>query len=85
MIQEDKNVIIQEKARFLDEIHDHKEYKIKYVTKYVEYWLYVVANFNKVKKINFIDCMCNAEIYKNGVLGTPIEVLIMFIKFSVEH
>ncbi len=85
MTQEDKNIIIQESASYLDEIYEHTEYKIKYVKKYVEYWLYVVANFDNVKNINFIDCMCNAGIYKNGVLGTPIEVLILFIKFSIEH
>lgn len=85
MTQEDKNIIIQESASYLDEIYEHTEYKIKYVKKYVEYWLYVVANFDHVKNINFIDCMCNAGIYKNGVLGTPIEVLILFIKFSIEH
>lgn len=85
MTQEDKNIIIQQSAGYLDEIYEHTEYKIKYVKKYVEYWLYVVANFDHVKNINFIDCMCNAGIYKNGVLGTPIEVLILFIKFSIEH
>ena len=85
MTQEDKNIILQQSASYLDEIYEHTEYKIKYVKKYVEYWLYVVANFNQVKNINFIDCMCNAGIYKNGVLGTPIEVLILFIKFSIEH
>lgn len=85
MTQKDKNIIIQQSASYLDEIYEHTEYKIKYVKKYVEYWLYVVANFDYVKNINFIDCMCNAGIYKNGVLGTPIEVLILFIKFSIEH
>ena len=85
MTQENKNIIIQEGASHLDEIYEHTEYKIKYVKKYVEYWLYVVSNFEYIKNINFIDCMCNAGIYKNGVLGTPIEVLSLFIKFSIEY
>lgn len=85
MTQEDKNIIIQESAIHLDEIDEHTEYKIKYVKKYVEYWLYVTSNFEHVKNINFIDCMCNAGIYKNGVLGTPIEVLSLFIKFSIKY
>lgn len=85
MTQEEKNIIIEESASYLDEIYEHTEYKIKYVKKYVENWLYVVANFDNIKNINFIDCMCNAGIYKNGVLGTPIEVLLLFISFSIEH
>lgn len=85
MTQEEKNIIIEESASYLDEIYEHTEYKIKYVKKYVENWLYVVTNFDNVKNINFIDCMCNAGIYKNGVLGTPVEVLLLFITFSIEH
>lgn len=85
MKQEDKNIIIKESESYLDEIYEHTRYKIKYIMKYVEQWLYVMTNFNKIKNINFIDCMCNAGIYKNGVLGTSIEVLILFIRFSVEH
>lgn len=85
MTQEEKNIIIEESASYLDEIYEHTEYKIKYVKKYVENWLYVVTNFDNIKNINFIDCMCNAGIYKNGVLGTPVEVLLLFINFSIEH
>lgn len=85
MIQEEKDIIIQESASYLDKIYEHTEYKIKYVKKYIENWLYVITNFDNVKNINFIDCMCNAGIYKNGVLGTPIEVLKLFIEFSIEH
>lgn len=85
MTLEEKNIIIEESASYLDEIYEHTEYKIKYVKKYVENWLYVVTNFDNIKNINFIDCMCNAGIYKNGVLGTPIEVLLLFISFSIEH
>lgn len=85
MTKEEKNIIIEESASYLDEIYEHTEYKIKYVKKYVENWLYVVTNFDNIKNINFIDCMCNAGIYKNGVLGTPVEVLLLFINFSIEH
>ncbi len=85
MTRGEKNIIIEESASYLDEIYEHTEYKIKYVKKYVENWLYVVTNFDNIKDINFIDCMCNAGIYKNGVLGTPTEVLLLFISFSIKH
>lgn len=85
MTDEEKAVLIQDNLKYLDKIYEHTEYKIKYVKKYIEYWLYVMTNNIKVKNLNFIDCMCNAGIYNNGVLGTPIEVLLLFIEFSKTH
>lgn len=85
MTEEDKKTIINSNKNKLDEIYEHTEYKIKYIKKYVEYWLYVVANYDRNKTINFVDCMCNAGIYLNGVLGTPIEVLKLFITFAKLH
>lgn len=85
MVETFINDIIKKENKYLDEIYEHTEYKIKYVTKYVENWLYVSANNSKVKNINFIDCMCNAGVYKNGTWGTPIEVLKLFISFAPNH
>jgi len=77
--------IVASNIRKLDEIGEHTEYKIKYISAYVEEWLYVQLNNNKVKNINFIDCMCNAGVYKNEQLGTPIEVLKLFIKNAPKY
>lgn len=85
MTEEDKKTIINSNKKKLDEIYEHTEYKIKYIKKYVEYWLYVVANYDRNKTINFVDCMCNAGIYSNGVFGTPVEVLKLFISFAKLH
>ncbi|MBQ6504488.1 MAG: three-Cys-motif partner protein TcmP [Flexilinea sp.] len=68
----------------LDSIKTQTEYKIKYVTGYVEQWLYVAANSSR-KNIVFIDSMANAGIYKNGILGTSPEVLLKFIGFAEKH
>ena len=44
-----------------------------------------MANSDKVKHINFVDCMCNAGVYKDGEKGTAIRVLELFNKFALEH
>lgn len=36
--------------KFLDEKKEQTTYKIKYVSKYIENWLYVVTNIAEVKK-----------------------------------
>ena len=64
---------------------EQTEYKIKYVREYVLYWLKVSANRTNIKNINFIDCMCNAGIYKDGDLCTSIEVLQLFILEAKNH
>lgn len=72
-------------AKCLDEIQPHTEYKTKYVIEYVKNWLRVACNSKITKNVNFIDCMCNAGIYLNKVLGTPTEVLITFSQFANEY
>jgi three-Cys-motif partner protein len=62
----------------LDDKKDQTTYKIKYVRSYVGKWLLVMVNTEKIKTITFIDCMCNAGIYKDGDIGTAIEVLQLF-------
>ena len=74
--------LLKEKEKYLDIIYPHTEYKIKYIKAYVKLWLEVAINYRNTKNINFIDCMCNAGIYKNDVLGTPTEVLILFTEIA---
>lgn len=74
--------IVEENINDLDEIKSHTEYKIKYIKEYVENWLRIMVNNKQTSTINFIDCMCNAGIYVNKVLGTPTEVLKLFIEFA---
>lgn len=62
-------------AKILDDKKQQTSYKIEYVSAYVKEWLYVVANRKNATTVNFIDCMCNAGIYKDGELGTPIKAL----------
>ena len=73
---------IEKNKRYLDSVYPHTEYKIKYIKAYVEKWLEVAANYEKTKNINFIDCMCNAGIYANNILGTSTEVLLLFTKIA---
>lgn len=68
--------------KYLDQIYPHTEYKIKYIKAYVKMWLEVAANYKGTKNINFIDCMCNAGIYKNNTLGTPTEILRLFTEIA---
>ena len=76
---------LQDNINLLDEKKSQTTYKIKYVSKYVEKWLFVMSNIGDVKNINFIDCMCNAGIYTDGELGTAIRVLQLFNKFAIQH
>ena len=50
-------------------------YKIRYVTRYVRQWAIIEAGRKTISQINFIDCMCNAGIYKDGDFCTGMEVL----------
>jgi len=63
----------------LDEKSQQTDYKIKYVTEYVRRWLQVSVNRDDIRNINFMDCMSNAGIYKDGEFGTPIIVFQLFI------
>lgn len=68
----------------LDEAKLHTQYKIKYIKDYVRRWLNVAVNY-KQRNIVFIDSMCNAGIYKNGIKGTCIEVIELFIEYAKEN
>lgn len=64
--------------KILDDKKPQTSYKIKYVQEYAKLWTIISAQRDNIKKINFIDCMCNAGIYKDGDLGTSMEVLHLF-------
>lgn len=67
----------------LDEIKVHTTYKIKYITEYVRNWLNVAINYTN--KIEFIDAMCNAGIYKKGESSTSLNVILLFKNCAINH
>ena len=76
----DFKLIANKNGKCLDEAKLHTQYKIKYIKDYVRRWLNVAVN-SRQRNIVFIDSMCNAGIYKNGVKGTCIEVIELFIEY----
>lgn len=62
----------------LDEKGEQTTYKIKYVTRYVRQWALIGVNRKEIQQINFIDCMCNAGVYKDGDACTALEVIGIF-------
>ena len=76
---------ITKNKHLLDAKKPQTTYKIEYISKYVEKWLFVMSNVDDVKNINFIDCMSNAGIYTDGGKGTAIKVLELFNNFALQH
>ncbi len=69
----------------LDDKKEQTKYKIKYIQEYAKLWIIVSTHRSEVRNINFIDCMCNAGIYKDGDLCTSMEVLSLFIQNAVQY
>lgn len=61
------------------------KHKINYISDYVYNWSIIGANYSDCKQINFIDCMCNAGIYKDSTLTTSMRVLQTFIKHAKKY
>lgn len=80
----DLEEITKNNDKHLDEAKLHTQYKIKYIKNYVKRWLNVAVNCSK-RNIVFIDSMCNAGVYKNGIKGTCIEVVELFIQYAKEN
>lgn len=80
----DFKLIANKNGKCLDEAKLHTQYKIKYIKDYVRRWLNVAVN-SRQRNIVFIDSMCNAGIYKNGVKGTCIEVIELFIEYAKKN
>ena len=71
--------------QLLDDKKPQTTNKIRYVTNYVKNWLLVMGNAKFTTSINFIDCMCNAGIYKDGDFCTSVEVLKLFMQSAAIH
>ena len=80
----DLEKIAKENEKILDEAKLYTQYKIKYIKDYVRRWLNVAVNYRQ-RNIVFIDSMCNAGVYKNGIKGTCIEVIELFIEYAKEN
>lgn len=61
------------------------DYKIKYVSEYVKQWAIISSERTDITNITFIDCMCNAGVYKDGDLCTGLEVLLIFNELAGRH
>lgn len=69
--------ILSREQAFLTKKAPHTKYKIQYVSEYAKTWAYIASEFTS-DNINFIDCMCNAGIYRDGDFCSAIEVLKSF-------
>lgn len=72
-------------ASSLTDKKQQTDYKIKYVSAYVNQWAIINSERDEVSDITFIDCMCNAGVYKDGDLCTAMEVLLIFNTLAVAH
>jgi len=71
--------IIEKNTKHLENAKEHTQYKIGYIKSYISKWLKVAERYNQ-NNVNFIDCMCNAGIYKNNILCTCTEVVKLFVE-----
>lgn len=68
--------------QFLDEKKQQTSKKVQYVSEYITQWAHISTVRNEVNYITFIDCMCNAGVYKDGDLCTSMCVLQTFIDLA---
>ena len=61
------------------------EKKIEYVREYVRLWAFVMLERRNIHTINFIDCMCNAGVYRDGDCCTAIEILQIFLEMASKY
>lgn len=69
----------------LTEKKQQTDKKIQYVSAYVRLWLYVMLERSETDTVNFIDCMSNAGVYRDGDCCTAIEVLKIFSDFADDY
>lgn len=55
------------------------------MTEYVKKWAIISAERKDITEIVFIDCMCNAGVYKDGDFCTSIEILLVFNECAKQH
>lgn len=70
------------KEQFLDEKKQQTAKKVQYVSEYITQWAHISTARKEVTHITFIDCMCNAGVYKDGDLCTSMCVLQTFIELA---
>lgn len=71
--------------RHLTEKKQQTNKKIEYVKEYMRQWSYVMLERDSISTVNFIDCMCNAGVYRDGDCCTVIEVLQVFLDLAPRY
>lgn len=71
--------------RWLTKKKQQTNKKIEYVREYIRQWSYVMLERDSISTVNFIDCMCNAGVYRDGDCCTVIEVLLVFLDMAPHH
>ena len=70
--------------KIISEAKPHTVKKFELIDRYVYDWMYKLLNYDKCKKLVYIDCMCNSGEYTdvNGKTeyGTPVKVVDNFCK-----
>lgn len=85
MNMKDKFDVLNIDEMILTDKKQQTDYKIKYVSEYVRRWAIISAEREEISTVTFIDCMCNAGVYKDGDCCTAIEVLQIFIDSAKKH
>lgn len=73
-----------DKAKLTDK-KEQTSKKIQYVTDYVSRWVEISGVRSDVLGITFVDCMCNAGVYRDGDCCTAIEVLNLFYSAAKKY
>lgn len=71
--------------KLLDEKKQQTAKKVEYVSEYISQWAIISSKRNDIKCITFIDCMCNAGVYKDGDFCTSICILQTFMDLAQAH
>lgn len=72
-------------TKSLTEKKQQTDKKIQYVSAYVRLWAYVMLERPNTDTVNFIDCMSNAGVYRDGDCCTAIEVLRIFSELADDY
>lgn len=72
-------------TKSLTEKKQQTDKKIQYVSAYVRLWAYVMLERLNTDTVNFIDCMSNAGVYRDGDCCTAIEVLRIFSELADDY
>ena len=59
--------------------------KVEYVREYALRWALVMLERDTIDTVSFIDCMCNAGVYRDGDCCTAVEVMYVFSDLCVKY